>query len=41
MSSILKKPYEISLWEDVLTFVDINNEKSEGVISPTQTTIKA
>ena len=29
---IIKKPYEISLWEDVLTFVYENGEQSEEKI---------
>ena len=41
MNNILKKPYEISLWDDVLTFVDINGNKSEGEITSNLSTIAA
>jgi hypothetical protein len=41
MSNILKKPYEISLWDDILTFVDINGKESEGEIASNLTTIAA
>lgn len=39
METILKKPYEISLWKDILTFRDINGKESEGSISEDLTTI--
>lgn len=40
MEGIIKKPYEISLWEDVLTFVYENGKESEGKIIDSYGAIK-
>lgn len=41
MEGIIKKPYEISLWEDILTFVYEDNKESEGKIEDGHGAVKA